>query len=372
MNKEKLSVIALNMVAELGPKKITALIDFFDGAYNVLNASLKDLRSVDKITEKIALGIKRAADSNAAEKEICLAKDNGIDILVYTDNNYPSQLKDIYDFPPVIYVKGEIIKNDALSIGVVGSRMPTNYGRTVTSSFCRYFAENEITVISGLARGIDTEAHKAALKYGGRTVAVLGNGLMEYYPKENMKLQEEISASSAVVSEFPLTQRPDKYHFPRRNRIIAGLSIGTLVVEAAASSGAIITAELAVEYGRDVFAVPGPIFSAYSKGPNNLIKNGSLMALEPQDIVNEINSLSQWVNKKKKNKKINIGNISDIKDKNSINVLKMVKSFANGISADELSECLKIDIPELSTVLIELELNGLIKSMPGQIYIINS
>jgi len=371
MNKEKLSIITLNMVPELGPKKITSLINFFDGAYNVLNAGLKDLQSAEKITGKIAESIKKAADSNIAEKEISLAKDNGIEIFVYTEDNYPLHLKDIYDFPPVLYVKGKIIKNDALSVGVVGSRMPTNYGRTVTSSFCRYFAENEISVISGLARGIDTEAHQTALKYGGRTIAVLGNGLLEYYPKENMKLQDKISINSAVISEFPLKQRPDKYHFPRRNRIIAGLSMATLVVEAAASSGAVITAELAAEYGRDVFAVPGPIFSAYSKGPNNLIKNGSLIALEPQDIVNEIYSLSKWVNKRKQQKKLKNESMSDIKDKNSINILKMIKSSVNGISADELSETLEINVPELSSILIDLELNGFIKAMPGQIYIIN-
>ncbi|MDD3052915.1 MAG: DNA-processing protein DprA [Endomicrobiaceae bacterium] len=372
MDKEKLAIIKLNMVAELGPKKIVALSNYFGSAYNVLFASLKDLQMVDKITEKIALSIKHTVDSNIIDKEISLAKENGIDIFVYTEENYPLPLKDIYDFPPVLYVKGNIKKNDSVSVAVVGSRMPTNYGRAVTSTFCKYFAENEITVISGLARGIDTEAHQSILKYNGRTIAVLGNGLLEYYPKENKKLQDKISQNCAVISEFPLQQRPDKQHFPRRNRIIAGLSMATVVVEATASSGAIITAELATEYGRDVFAVPGPIFSAYSKGPNNLIKNGSLIALEPQDVVNEIQLLSTWVSKKKKQKKLKTENMSNIKDKNSINILKMIESSINGISTDELSEYFEIDIPELSTILVELELNGFIKAMPGQIYIRNS
>ncbi len=371
MDKEKLALIQLNTVCGLGPKKIVALTNYFGSACNVLSAGVKELQAVEKITEKTALLIKKSADSDDAYKEVLLAEENGIDIFVYTDKDYPFQLKDICDFPPVIYVKGSIKKNDAVSVAIVGSRMPTNYGRTVTSYFCRYFAENDITVISGLARGIDTQAHESVLKHSGRTIAVLGNGLLEYYPSENRKLQDKIAEKCALVSEFPLRQRPDKIQFPRRNRIIAGLAMATVVIEASDTSGAIITAKLALDYGRDVFGVPGPIFSAYSKGPNGLIKNGALIAIDPEDVVNGIYSLSKWVTENKKIKKTAITKSTVLKDKNSINILKMIKSSTNGISADELSGVSKIDIKELFSILMELELNGFIKSGPGQIYMAN-
>ncbi|GAB1402336.1 DNA-processing protein DprA [Elusimicrobiota bacterium] len=371
MSPEQSAVVQLNMVSEIGPKKIVSLVNYFGSAVNVLNAGIGDLQKVEKITEKTALSIKKTADSKKIDNEIKLAKDNNINIVTYMDESYPEQLKDIYDFPPVLYIKGNLKKNDKVSVAVVGSRTPTNYGRSVTNHFCKYFAENDICVISGLARGIDTEAHQTVLKNNGRTIAVLGNGLLHYYPSENRKLQDQIGRDNVLISEFPLQQKPEKTTFPRRNRIIAGLSMATVITEAIIESGAMITAKLGLDYGRDVFAVPGSIFSNYSKGPNSLIKDGSLIALKPEDVVESIHSLSLWVTKKKKQKKLTTKNINDITNTRNLKVLKLIESAVDGISVDKLSQDTKIDIPELAMILMDLELDGFVRAMPGQVYIRN-
>ncbi|WP_413853993.1 DNA-processing protein DprA [Candidatus Ruminimicrobium bovinum] len=372
MDKEKEAVITLNLNIELTPKRIISLINYFGSAVNVLNASISDLMSVDELPERIAVSTKKIAQSNRLEKELKLAKDNGIDIVTYKDDAYPEQLSDIIDFPPVLYMKGKFHKSDKISVSIVGARRATNYGISVTSNFCKYFAENDICVVSGLASGIDSQAHKATLENKGRTIAVLGNGLLECYPPENKKLQEKVATEGVLISEYSLFQRPDKILFPRRNRIIAGLSMATIVIEAAQKSGSLITAELACEYGRDVFAVPGPIFSKYSQGPNSLIKNGSLIALKPDDVVEAISNLALWVtqrNKKKKN--LTIKTLNDITDSRNAEILKIINETQNGISIDELSLITKREIADLAMTLMDFELNGLVKVMPGQVYIRN-
>ncbi len=371
MNGERSAVITLNTVAETGPRKIMSLINIFGCAQNVLNASEKDLTAAGQITQKAAAAIKKAAQSAAGESEIKLAAENEIEIITYNDQKYPADLKDISDFPPVIYVKGSFEKYDEIAVGVVGSRTPTNYGRAVTADFCRYFAQNGICVVSGLARGIDTEAHETVLKNEGRTIAVLGNGLLQCYPAENRKLQDKIGKSGVIVSEFPLRQKPDKSSFPRRNRIIAGLSKAVVITEAALESGAMITAKLAVDYGRDVFAVPGPVFSNYSKGPNSLIKDGAMTALKPEDVVDSMHVFASLVKRKNKNRKLTSKNINDITNTRNLNVLTIIGQAVEGVSVDKLSAETGIDIPELAMILMNLELDGFVRQMPGQIYIRN-
>lgn len=371
MTPEQSAIVQLNMVSEIGPKKLISLISCFGGAVNVLNAGADELKKTGNLTEKAASAIKKISDSGAIDEEISLAEKNNVKITTYIDPEYPAQLKDICDFPPVLYIKGTLKKNDNISVAVVGSRRPTNYGLSVTNHFCRYFAQNNICVISGLARGIDTEAHRSVLKNNGRTIAVLGNGLLHYYPPENRKLQDQIGADNVLISEFPMRQKPDKASFPRRNRIIAGLSMAAVVTEAALESGAVITAKLSLDYGRDVFAVPGSVFSNYSKGPNSLIKDGCLIALNPEDVVESMHSLSLWVRRQKKEKKLTTKNINDITNTRNLEVLKLIESAIDGMSVDALSERMKIDIPELAVILTELELDGFIRAVPGQLYIRN-
>ena len=372
MDNEKLSIVALNTVVDLIPKKIISLINYFGSASNVLSADIKELKSIEFISDKVAKTIKDISNLESANKELLLAEQNNIKILTYLDEDYPCQLKNIYDFPPVIYIKGKFDKDDKLSVSVVGSRRSTNYGVIVTEKFCKYFAQNSITTISGLARGIDTQAHSSTLKNLGRTVAILGNGLLECYPAENRKLQDEIAEKGAVISEFPLTRMALPVNFPRRNRIVAAFSLATIVIEAAEKSGSLITAELACEYGKDVFAVPGPIFSKYSQGPNSLIKQGAFVALKPEDIVEQVNLLSDFVKKKAKKRKKEIEKDLPLISQSSINILKMIQSSTVGISLDEISLKSNVNVSEVSTILLDLELKGLIKAMPGQIYVRNT
>ena len=289
--------------------------------------------------------------------------------MTYIDDDYPSQLKTMCDYPPILYIKGKIDKNDINSISIVGSRRATNYGKIVTEQFCKYFAQQEITTVSGLANGIDTQVHISTIQSSGKTIAVVGNGLLECYPAGNRKLQEDISNNGAIISEFNLHQRALPINFPRRNRIIAALSQATIVVEAAIKSGSLITAELACEYGKDVFAVPGQIYSKYSQGPNSLIKQGAFIALNPKDIIEQNSILGNYVLKRKKTKNKTVKKDTSSMSASSINILKMIKSSFDGISLDEISLKANIAVSELSTILLDLELNGFIKSMPGQIYV---
>ncbi|MBO7610927.1 MAG: DNA-processing protein DprA [Elusimicrobia bacterium] len=371
MDNEQLSIISLNTIVELVPKKFISLVNYFGNANNIISADIKELESVG-LPNNVSKSIKNLSDFKIANKELSLAEKNNIRILTYLDKDYPCQLKNISDYPPVIYVKGNFDKNDNFSVSVVGSRKPTNYGLVVTEKFCKYFAQNSITTISGLAGGIDTQAHSSTLKNSGRTIAVLGNGLLECYPSENRKLQEEIGKKGVVISEFPLTRKALPMNFPRRNRIVAALSLATIVIEAASKSGSLITAELACDYGKDVFAVPGPIFSKYSQGPNSLIKQGAFVATAGEDVTEQVVLLSDWVRKKAKKKKKEIVKNLPLISQSSINILKMIQSSATGMSLDEISLKSNVNVSEVSTVLLELELNGLIKAMPGQIYVRNT
>ena len=371
MDNERLSIISLNTIVELVPKKFISLVDYFGSANNIINADIKELESVG-LPNDVAKSIKNLSDFKVANNELTLAEKSNIKVLTYLDKEYPYQLKNICDYPPVIYVKGIFDKNDNLSVSVVGSRRPTNYGLVVTEKFCKYFAQNSITTISGLAGGIDAQAHSSTLKNSGRTIAVLGNGLLECYPASNKKLQTEIGEKGVVISEFPLTKKALPMNFPRRNRIVAALSLATIVIEAAQKSGSLITANLACDYGKDVFAVPGPVFSKYSQGPNSLIKQGAFVATTPEDVIEQVSLLTDWVKKKAKKNKKEIEKNLPLISQSSINILKMIQSSATGMSLDEISLKSDVNVSEVSLILLDLELNGLIKAMPGQIYVRNT
>lgn len=221
-------------------------------------------------------------------KESELAAKHKIRILSINDSAYPESLKNIYGPPKILYVKGELKKEDALGIAIVGSRLASGYGLTQAEKFGFELARLGITVISGLARGIDTKAHLGALKAGGRTIAVLGSGLLNIYPPENKNLSDKISCLGAVISEYPLNTKPLAENFPRRNRIISGLSLGVVVIEAGKRSGALITARCALEQGREVFSLPGKLDSENSFGTNELIKDGAKMTTSVEDILEEL------------------------------------------------------------------------------------
>ncbi|MDR1695787.1 MAG: DNA-processing protein DprA [Endomicrobium sp.] len=361
MNEEELSVFKLFLAADIGIKRLSGLIEKFGSAKSAVNASKTELLQVEGIGLKTADEILNIKNSKKAEKELEKARKSNIKILLADSGEYPRVLKDFADRPVALYVKGDLTEKDLNSIAIVGSRKPTNYGKTVTCEFAGHFAKKGITVISGLARGVDTEAHAAALKNNGRTAAVLGNGLFVNYPPENAKLQEKISESGAVISEFPLEQKPDVWTFPRRNRIIAALSKATLVTEAAQKSGAVITARFAAEYGKDVFAVPGSVYSQLSKGTNGLIKDGAFLALNPQDMLGQMPYVTY-------NNDTIAKKALPLLSGNEQKTLELIKNCDEGLHSDIIAQKLNIEIPEIAAIIFKLELEGLIKSEPGQFY----
>lgn len=267
-------LLALHATSGLGPIKLKALIDYFKDPKLAWEAQSKAIRkNIDP--ESYADSIKK----------------DGISWMTIYDKNYPALLKEIYNPPVILYYRGEIKKEDQQAIAIVGTRKITDYGKTVTRQFSSDLVKVKLTIVSGLASGVDTQAHLAALDAQGRTIAVLGGGLNKIYPHENKGLAERIIKQGAVISEFLPNDDPKPGNFPARNRIISGLSLAVLVTEAAEKSGSLITAKLALEQGRDVFAVPGPITSELSKGPIDLIRFGAIPVTNTQEILEELTSL---------------------------------------------------------------------------------
>jgi len=287
MDSFKKDLVLLNMVQDIGYIRLKALLDEFKEPGRILRASLDKLRSVKGIGPAIAQAVKNAGSDHDIDKEIILINKAGAEVLTVFDEGYPENLKNIYDPPVVLYIKGSFKKEDELSVSIVGSRKCTYYGMNMADKIAEQLASAGVTVVSGFARGIDTSAHKGALKAKGRTIAVLGSGLDNIYPVENKPLVEKIIKNGALISEFPMSMPPNKNNFPRRNRLISGLSRAVLVVEAANRSGALITADFALEQGRDVFAVPGTADRLLSMGTNSLIKQGAKLVDSAEDILEE-------------------------------------------------------------------------------------
>src|SRR4051794_19567544 len=275
------------MVKQIGPTRFNRLLERFGSAEAAWHASLLDLAGAGLERRAIeSLGkLRREVDPEAEWRRI---EQQGVSVMILDDPAYPSALREIADPPPVLYVRGDLSPADDWAIAVVGTRRASTYGRQATERIVSDVARAGVTVVSGLARGIDTYAHRAALAAGGRTIAVLGSGLDRVYPEENRALADQVELSGAVISEFPLGTPPDAVNFPRRNRIVSGMARATLVVEADFKSGAMITATQAAEQGRDVFAVPGSIFNPLSAGPHQLIREGAKVVTEASDILEEL------------------------------------------------------------------------------------
>jgi len=281
--------ISLNMTPQIGPRAATKLLEKFGSAENVFHATRSELEQLRLKPESIE-SILRREFHDKGEAELENVRALGGDVLILDDGGYPYLLREIADPPITLYVKGDWQACfDAPCIGVVGSRRCSTYGENASEMLSRDLASNGITIVSGLARGIDTAAHRGAISGSGRTIAVLGTGIDQVYPKENARLVDEILANGgAVVSQFPLGTPPLKDNFPYRNRIISGLSLGVLIVEASERSGSLITARLAMEQDREVLAVPGNITSKNSFGTNYLIKSGAKLVQQWQDVVTEL------------------------------------------------------------------------------------
>ncbi len=286
------AIVALNLLPKIGPVRVRRLLESFGDPVSILSAPKDRLMRVDGIgeeTAKILHGWQDHADPSA---EVAEAKERGIAIVTQEDADYPAPLRDAYDPPLLLYVWGKLEARDRHSIGVVGSRRATIYGTRATKKISYQLAQAGFTIISGLARGIDTAAHEAAVAANGRTIAVIGSGLGKLYPPENLALAEKIASGfGAVVSEFPLNTAPDKQTFPMRNRIVAAWSKAVLVTECPLWSGSLITANLAVEYGKPVYAVPGPIDKPTSAGCNQLIRDGATLVADASHILDDLGEL---------------------------------------------------------------------------------
>lgn len=288
LSNETVSLIHLNMIQGVGLKTVQVLRDVFGSAERALQATSEELRKTERLSPTMRDLLSRKPVQYPIERELELIHAYGCQVVTLYDDAYPSRLKEIDTPPVVLYIRGELTTEDTLSISLVGSRDAKDYGRKVGYRLSYQLAQRGLTVVSGLAKGIDTSAHRGALEAGGRTIAVMGSGLSFIYPATNSALAEKITASGALISEFPMGVKPKPRNFPRRNRIISGLTLGTVVVEASNRSGALITARLAGEQGREVFAVPGEIFSELSTGTHKLINNGAKLINTVDDLLNEL------------------------------------------------------------------------------------
>jgi len=280
--------VALHRVYDLGGARFARLQAHFSSMEAAWNASPEEFGAAGIDARTIQSILRTRAEHSPAVLMEQIAEE-GVTALALPDPRYPERLREIPDAPPVLYLKGSWEAEDDWSVAVVGTRRATEYGRLAAIEFAQGLARHRVTVVSGLARGIDTLAHHAALEAGGRTVAVLANGLNEVYPPENRGLAERIVEQGALVSDYPLGTRPRAQHFPRRNRILSGLALGTLIIEGGYKSGSMITAGTALEQNREVFAVPGSIFSPMSEGPNSLIHHGATPARKVEDILESLN-----------------------------------------------------------------------------------
>ncbi|MGD8499973.1 MAG: DNA-processing protein DprA [Phycisphaerales bacterium] len=360
----------------VGPAIFAKLIEYFGSAGRVLGASVSELAKIAGVGFKTAERIASTRHKFDAAAELELAQKLGVWIINLDDQRYPPVLKGIYDPPPVLYVKGSLNRQDNLAISIVGSRHCSLYGQEQSSRLAHFLGSAGFTICSGMARGIDTAAHQGALSAGGRTIAVQGCGLANIFPPENKKLFELIAESGACISELPLKYEPLSVNFPPRNRIIAGLSLGTIVVEAAPRSGALITARAALDYNREVMAVPGKIDSPLSRGAHQLIKQGAKLIESVEDVMEALGHIG--------------GQLEDhvtaaaVKASNSIEKpLFDVSQLKLSDAEKKIYDCLDkepLHIEQIiaetdltpgvvNATLISLRLKGLIKQLPGSLFV---
>ncbi|HEY1067313.1 MAG TPA: DNA-processing protein DprA [Pirellulales bacterium] len=291
---EFLDEVRLALTPGVGPKWRQRLLDHFGSAAAVFNATLGDLSAVPSMQKRLAEAVVRARREVDAEREIERCARQGVEILLDRDPRYPRLLKECQQPPGILFVRGEFKPEDAASVAIVGSRHGTRYGLQQAEKFAGTLARAGLTIVSGLARGVDGAAHRAAIDAGGRTIAVLGGGLGKIYPPEHRGLADDVAEHGAVISEAPLDAEPKSGMFPQRNRIISGLSLGIVVVQAALRSGALSTAQHAAEQGREVFAVPGPVDDPMSRGCHRLIRDGVRLVESAQDVLEDLGVLRSF------------------------------------------------------------------------------
>jgi DNA processing protein len=361
-----------SLTDQVGPMTFGRLIERFGSAQAALGAGVRQLEGVDGIGQMTAETIARSRDQADVAAEVALAAQHNVRIICRDDKDFPAPLRHIPDPPICLYVRGQLQPTDAVAIAIVGARRSTLYGREQAYRFGYQLAQRGMTIISGLARGVDGESHKGALSAGGRTLAVLGNGLASIYPPEHVELADRVAANGALISELPMTTPPDTGNFLPRNRLIAGLSLGVLVVEAARRSGALSTSARASEYNREVFAVPGRVDSDYSVGTNALIRDQHAKLVTcADDILDELGEVGETLR----------GDEEELAAGDEPNLFSLQPT----LSTDERAICESLDhepksvdqlaavagMPEsrVASTLIMLQLKGLARQLPGNVFV---
>lgn len=365
--------LILRLVPEITRVRFYTLIDHFQSPDLVLGAPAKEVASLRGFDAALARKVLDAPRTVELQKELGLMHQHGARLLTIDDEDYPENLRQSSFPPPILYVKGTMDRTDKYSVGVVGSRHATQYGKAVAQQFVQRLATCGLTIVSGFARGIDAVAHDACLKARGRTLAILGNGLSVCYPAEHAKLAERIVEQGALVTEYPMCTSPERFNFPERNHIIAAISLGTLVVEAAEKSGALITANEAIEENRMLFAVPGDVNRLNSRGANRLITQGARLVQSGDDILTEMRHLLRGYLREEAvadtdAKPLAIANMKPLTEEERY-VLELIQhepQVFDLIAARVNSD--RIPINRLSAILLALELKQAVKQLPGKLY----
>jgi DNA processing protein len=360
--------VALNMIDHVGPVRVRQLLQHFGDAVSILKASKQQLLHVHGIGEDTADAIANWEKTVDLAAELKRCEEFGCRPVTQDDEEYPELLRQIYDPPLVLYVKGTLARNDKNGVAMVGSRQTTHYGIEVARKLGYQLAYIGVTVVSGGARGIDTAAHQGALSAKGRTICVLGTGINIVFPPENGELFERISASGAVVSQYPFNRKADKQSFAIRNRIVAGMTLGTVVVEANLTSGALITSNFATEYGRQVFAVPGRIDSPRSKGCHDLIKKGAKLCEGVEDILSEFEYLFPASNKLPSVSETGVLPALALSE----NEQKIYEALDNEPTPmDEVIRKCGLPSSAVSVALLSLEMKRAVRQVPGKLFLRN-
>lgn len=358
--------LLLNAIGYAYKLKLKELLNFYGQPERILKLGSEDLLKSNLVDKGFVQALELTKKKFNLKKEYQLIEKYNVKVLTLHDEDYPMSLRYIPDAPVLLYVSGSIKKEDIFSIGIVGTRHFTHYGKQMATLLSGQLAQQGVSIISGLARGIDTFAHRAALEVKGRTIGVLGSGIGQFYPPENRSLARDIITDhGAVISEFSMDEQPSKITFPLRNRIISGLSLGTLVIEADEKSGALITAKWAMEQGREVFAVPGNVVSRYSKGTNRLIKDGAKLVEDCEDIIEEISCLKKLLGKKKKPAPPKEAKIEFTPQEEGL----YQHITAEPINIEMLSEKSGLPINQLASLLLQLEMKEVVQELSGKNYI---
>ncbi|MDR2083794.1 MAG: DNA-processing protein DprA [Bacteroidales bacterium] len=363
MNEETLYTIAVTLLPNVGAINGKRLISHCGCAKDVFKEKKNSLLKIQGISNGIIDGMNNKEIFFRAEREMRFMEKNSVRAISYFDSNYPVRLKRCIDSPVILYVRGNILPEKERMLTVVGTRNASDYGNRICEKIIFEISDYDIGIISGLAYGIDTEAHRNSLKYGLDTFAVLGHGLQTVYPAKNLNLARNIESYGSLISEFISETKPDRENFPQRNRIIAGLCDAVLIIEAAEKGGALITVEIAGSYNKDVFAVPGRVNDKYSTGCNKLIKNQqACMILSGSDIIENMN----WDNKI--SKRVIQQNLFYELNEIQNEIVEFMRNNSSGCDIDNISDKLNIPIGRLSCELLDLELKGVLHCLPGKVY----